>query len=406
MTKGNALVGQSGGPTAVINASLAGVVEGCLDASLGDSVLGMRFGIEGFMEGRLVDLGRQRPETLAALRRTPSSILGSSRHKLRDEDFPRILELLKSYEIRYFFLIGGNDTMDTVHRVEAYCRGRGYELCGLGVPKTVDNDLYGTDHTPGFPSAARYVALSTLQSGRLARDMRRVDSFVVQQTVGREAGWLAASSALARRSEGDAPHLVYLPERRLSPEGVVRDVRLCIERHGWCSIVCGEGVLWEDGSPVSQTRERDKFQNAEFGAMGGSSAALALHRLIREATGLRGEFQITESLSMCAEDRVPEADRSEAYACGRRAAELAAAGASGVMVTIGRAPGLRYEPVYGTASLAEVAVRAKPMPDEFIAESGSDVTPAFLDYLRPLAGELPGYAELDDLAPAAVRGDF
>ncbi|MGO8694843.1 MAG: diphosphate--fructose-6-phosphate 1-phosphotransferase [Rectinemataceae bacterium] len=402
--KGNVLIGQSGGPTAVINASLVGAVEGCLDAGLEGSVLGMRFGIEGFMEGRLLDLGRQRPATLAALMKTPSSVLGSSRHKLRDEDFPRILELLRSSDIRYFFLIGGNDTMDTVHRIEAYCRGRGYALCGIGIPKTVDNDLFGTDHTPGFPSAARYVALSVMQAGRLGRDMRRVDAFVVHQTVGREAGWLAASSALARRSEGDAPHLIYLPERRLRPESVVEEVRGCIERRGWCSIVCGEGILWEDGSPVSSSRERDRFSNTEFGAMGGASAALGLHSLVREATGLRGEFQVTESLSMCADDRVSELDREEAYACGRRAVELAAEGASGVMVSIGRAAGPAYAASYGTVALSEVAVRAKPMPEAYLARGRADVTPAFLDYLRPLVGGLPEYADLEDLAPLSGGG--
>jgi 6-phosphofructokinase 1 len=398
--KGNVLVGQSGGPTAVINSSLVGVVEGCLDAGMGGAVLGMRFGIEGFMEGRLVDLGRQSPATLAALRKAPSSVLGSSRHKLHEDDFPRILELLRVYDIRYFFLIGGNDTMDTIHRVEAYCRAHGYELRGIGIPKTVDNDLYGTDHTPGFPSAARYVALSVMQAGRLARDMQRVDSFVVHQTVGREAGWLAASAALARRGDGDAPHLIYLPERRLRPERVVAEVHACIERRGWCSIVCGEGVLWEDGRPVSEARERDRFSNTEFGAMGGASAALGLHRLIREATGLRGEFQVTESLSMCADDRVSELDRSEAYACGRRAVKLASEGLSGVMVSIGRAEGPGYAPTYGTVPLSEVAVRAKPMPDEYISQGNADVTPAFLDYLRPLVGALPEYADLEDIRPS------
>ena len=397
--KGKALVGQSGGPTAVINASLVGAIEGCLEAGVGDSILGMRFGIEGFMREELVDLGKQSAATRAALAKTPSSVLGSSRYKLRDEDFPRILALLRAYDVRFLFLIGGNDTMDTIHRIEAYCKKQGYELRGIGIPKTVDNDLFGTDHTPGFPSAARYVALSVMQAGRLARDMQRVDSFVVHQTIGREAGWLAASSAAGRRRNGDAPHLIYLPERRLSPERVVEEVRACIERHGWCSVVCGEGVLWEDGSPVSSARERDRFSNTEFGAMGGASAALGLHRLIREATGLRGEFQITESLSMCADDRVSALDRSEAYACGRRAAQLAAEDRSGVMVSIVRSGTGDYAQGFGTVPLSEVAVRAKPMPDAFIAPGGSDVTAAFLDYLRPLVGEMPDYGDLEDIAP-------
>ncbi|HTX71190.1 MAG TPA: diphosphate--fructose-6-phosphate 1-phosphotransferase [Rectinemataceae bacterium] len=401
--EGSVLIGQSGGPTAVINASLAGLVEGCLERQLGASIIGMRHGIEGFMDERLVDLGRQPAAVRAGLRRTPSSVLGSSRHKLREEDFPRIMELLRAYDIRYLFLIGGNDTMDTIHRIEDRCQREGYALRGIGIPKTVDNDLFGTDHSPGFPSAARYVALSVQQAGRLARDMQKVDAFVVHQTVGREAGWLAAASALARRTEGDAPHLIYLPERRLNPERVIADVTACIDRFGWCSIVCGEGVLWEDGNPVSAARERDRFSNTEFGAMGGASAALGLHRLIREATGLRGEFQITESLPMCADDRVSELDRVEAYEVGRRAVDLAEEGRSGVMVSIERKPGPGYAAGYGTVPLSEVAVRAKPMPEQYIAEDGHDVTAAFLGYLRPLVGALPEYADLEPLEPARTR---
>jgi 6-phosphofructokinase 1 len=393
--RGNAVIGQSGGPTAVINASLAGLVEACRGDSRIGSVFGMRFGIEGFMEGLLVELGGLEPAGLEALARTPSSALGSCRHKLVDADFPLILERLKKHDIRYFFLIGGNDTMDTIHRVEAYCRERGYELRGVGVPKTVDNDLYGTDHTPGYPSAARYVALSVKQAGRLAKDMRRVDAFVVHQTVGRDSGWLAAASALARSKPGDAPHLIYVPERRVSREGLVADVEGCIARHGWCSVVCGEGLLWEDGSPVSASSARDRFSNVEFGAMGGGSAALSIHSIIAGATGLRGEFQITESLPMCADDRASELDREEARACGRRAAQLALEGQSGVMVTIARAAGKAYAASYGTIPLAEVAVRAKPMPDEFLAPAGGDVSPAFLDYLRPLVGELPEYFDIE-----------
>ncbi|HET7839281.1 MAG TPA: diphosphate--fructose-6-phosphate 1-phosphotransferase [Rectinemataceae bacterium] len=396
--KGNAIVGQSGGPTAVINASLAGVVRGCrADPRIG-RVFGMRFGIEGFMEDLLVDLGALGGEALDLLARTPSSALGSCRHKLAEADFPRILEALKRHDIRYFFLIGGNDTMDTIHRVEAWSRAHGWELRGIGVPKTVDNDLFGTDHTPGYPSAARYVALSVRQAGRLAKDMRRVDSFVVHQTVGRDSGWLAAASALARSRPGEAPHLIYLPERPITREALLSEVRACISQWGWCSIVCGEGLLWEDGSPVSATSSRDRFSNVEFGAMGGGSAALAIHGLLREATGLRGEFQVTESLPMCADDRVSGLDLEEAMACGLRAAELALGGASGLMVTIQREAGPAYRASYGTAPLSEVAVRAKPMPEAFLAPGRPDVSPAFLDYLRPLVGDLPQYFDIESLA--------
>lgn len=392
--KGNALVGQSGGPTAVINASLLGVVEAALSQADIGHVYGMKYGIEGFMAGELVDFGTFDRAHLKKLKHTPGSALGSTRKKLTDEDLPVIKDLLEKYDIRYFFLIGGNDTMDTINRVEQYCRSVGYELRGVGVSKTVDNDLFGTDHTPGFPSAARYVALSVLQGGRLAADMQRVDKFVVHQTVGRDAGWLAASSALAKKREQDAPHLIYIPERPLVKDKVITDVENTISKYGWCSIVVGEGALWEDGSPVSATQVTDSFKNPEFGAMGGASAALSLHRLIRESLGVRGEFQITESLPMCASDRVSVIDREEAYSCGRTAVEYAAQGKSGVMVTIERLSSSPYKWGHGEILLSEVARKTKPMPDEFIADSGNYVTDAFIDYLTPLVGELEDYAVL------------
>ncbi|MCK5200201.1 MAG: diphosphate--fructose-6-phosphate 1-phosphotransferase, partial [Spirochaetales bacterium] len=211
--RGNVIVGQSGGPTSVINSSLAGVIETALASDKIDKIYGMNYGIEGFLNEKLINLGNQKQEVLNGLRHTPSSALGSSRHKLTEDDLPLILEVLKKYEIRYFFLIGGNDTMDTIHRIEKRCKNNGYELNGIGIPKTVDNDLFGTDHTPGFPSAARYNMLSVAQSGVLARDMQKVDKFVIYQTIGRDAGWLAASTALAKTKESDAPHLIYCPER-------------------------------------------------------------------------------------------------------------------------------------------------------------------------------------------------
>ncbi len=391
--KGNILIGQSGGPTAVINASVAGIADAIPDGGA-QKVYGMKFGIEGFLQDLLLDLGRLTRDELDLLRKTPSSALGSCRYKLADEDLPLVLEKLRKHDIRYFFLAGGNDTMDTIHRVERYARTSGYELFGVGVPKTVDNDLFGTDHTPGYGSAARYTALSVLQSGQLARDMQKVDQFVIHQTVGREAGWLAASSVLARRHEGDAPHLVYIPERPLSRERVLDDVKTSVAGYGFCSIVCGEGILWEDGTPVSSTASRDNFSNIEFGAMGGGSAALALHQLISKETGFRGEFQITESLSMCADDRVSEVDRREAFNCGREAARLAAEGVSGVMVSMKREPGSEYRISYGQVPLHDVAIKAKPMPDAWINGEGNGVSSGFIDYARPLVGELPRYMRL------------
>jgi 6-phosphofructokinase len=394
MAKGNAVIGQSGGPTSVINCSLAGVMEAAAGSPQIDRLYGMRFAIEGLMEQRLIDLSGKPPEVVEKLKRTPSSALGSSRHKIRQEDLPRVLEVLKKNEIRYFFLIGGNDTMDTIHRVESYCRIEGYELFGVGIPKTVDNDLFGTDHTPGFPSAARCNVLNVLQAGVLARDMQRVDRYVIYQSIGRDAGWLSAATAAARREESEAPHLIYLPEVAFVRERFLADVEECISRYGWVSIVCGEGLQYADGTPVSASRTTDTFGNIEFGAMAGASVGLSLHRMIMDAFDYRGEFQITESLIMSAMDRSVELDRLEAYDCGRKAVELAAGGASGVMVAIARASNDPYRVELQTAPLAEVAAKSKPMPRRYINPEGNFVSEEFYRYIKPLVGEVPEFAVL------------
>ena len=396
MLKGNAIVGQSGGPTAVINASLAGVVETAKKSHKIDRVLGMRFGIEGVLDNYLLDLSAESPETIKQLKNTPSSALGSSRLKLQDEHFAPILKQLKKYDIRYFFMIGGNDTMDTIHRVTEYAGESGYEMIGVGISKTVDNDLFGTDHTPGYPSAARYVALSVQQSGLLARDMQRVDQFVIFQTVGRSAGWLPAAAALAKTKPADPPHIILLPERPFDRKAFLNAAQDAHKKYGFVSIVCGEGITNPDGSPVSASTTTDKFDNVEFGAMGGTSAAMILHRILSDAFGWRGEFQVTESLQMCAADRTVKLDIDEAYGCGKHAVKLAEKGTGGVMVTIDRVSkrGESYKSSFGTAPLKEVANHERPMPDKFIRKDGMFVTKAFLDYARPLVGELPQYANL------------
>jgi len=394
--RGNAIVGQSGGPTAVINASLLGVIETALRSKRIDRVFGMRFGIEGVLSDFLLDLGAESKETLKALRITPSSALGSSRLKLQNEHFGPILRRLKKYNIRYLFMIGGNDTMDTIQRVAQYAREHGYEMCGVGVSKTVDNDLYGVDHTPGYPSAARYVAMSVLQGGLLSRDMQKVDQFTIFQTVGRSAGWLPAAAACAKRSPSDAPHIILPPERPFVRDAFLEAVAKAYKRYGFVSIVCGEGITNADGTPVSASTAKDKFQNVEFGAMGGASVAMVLHRMISDEFGWRGEFQITESLQMCADDRAVKLDIDEAYGCGREAVRLAEKGVDGVMVTIERVskPGEPYRSRFGTIEVGKVANAERPMPDKYIRRDGMFVTKAFLDYARPLVGELPRYANL------------
>ena len=207
--------------------------------------------------------------------------------------------------------------------------------------------------------------------------------------------WLAAATALAKEKESDAPHLIYMPETKFNKAEFLADAKACIEKYGFCSIVCGEGIKYADGTPVSSSQTKDKFNNIEFGAMGGSSVALQLHRMLREETGYRGEFQITESLIMCAADRAVQRDIDEAFACGEEAVRLATAGESGVMVTMIPDENDPKTMKFGQAPLSEVAVNAKEMPRDFINERGNFVTEKFFDYMRPLVSDLPHYVELD-----------
>jgi 6-phosphofructokinase len=397
MIKGNALIGQSGGPTSVINSSLAGVIEAAKTTSFIKDIYGMQYGIEGFMQEWIYDLGKQSPHILSGLKQTPSSALGSTRYKVKEEDLSKILVLLKKYNIRYFFLIGGNDTMDTINKVEKYCHAHNYEMTGIGIPKTVDNDLYGTDHTPGFASAARSNILNVMQGGILARDMQKVDKFVVYQTIGRDAGWLAAATAMARNHDDDAPHLIYTPENYFNRDKFLWDVESCIKAIGWVSIVCGEGIKYSDGTPVSESVTKDKFNNTEFGAMGGASAGLALHRMIIDKFGYRGEFQITESLIMSDFVRASEIDLAEAYLCGVAAVNLAANDESGNMVSIERISDDPYTIRPGKVPLKDVANNTKPMPVKYFNEESNYISQAFIDYMKPLTGALPEFTRLEKI---------
>jgi 6-phosphofructokinase 1 len=236
-----------------------------------------------------------------------------------------------------------------------------------------------------------------MQAGILARDMQKVDKFVIYQTIGRDAGWLAAATALAQKNQDDAPHLIYAPEFTFSREKFLKDAEACIIKYGWVSIVCGEGLKYEDGTPVSAATKKDKFDNIEFGAMGGSSVGLNLHRMLADEFGYRGEFQITESLIMSDFVRASLVDLEEAYRCGAEAVKIAESGESGVMVSIERISDNPYRIKFGKVMLKEVAVSAKPMPLEYFNNEGNHVSEKFLDYMKPLAGELPDFVRLEQI---------
>jgi ATP-dependent phosphofructokinase / diphosphate-dependent phosphofructokinase len=227
--------------------------------------------------------------------------------------------------------------------------------------------------------------------------MQKVDTFVIYQTIGRDAGWLAAATALARKNEEDAPHLIYAPEFQFDRDKFLKEADSCIKKYGWVSVVCGEGLKFADGSPVSAATAKDKFNNTEFGAMGGSSVALSLHRMITGEFGYRGEFQITESLIMSDFVRASQIDLEEAYQCGIEAVKLAARGESGVMVCIKRISNNPYTIEFGKVPLHEVAVSAKPMSADFFNAEGNHVSQKFIDYIKPLAGELPEFVQLEKI---------
>ena len=395
--KGNAIIGQSGGPTSVINSSLAGVVEAGLKSSFIENIFGMHWGIEGFMQENIFDLGKQPASVIKGLRTTPSSALGSSRHKLKDHELDQVLTILKKHNIRYLFMIGGNDTMDTIHRVEEYCHAMKYDLRGIGIPKTVDNDLFGTDHTPGFPSAARSNILNVMQGGMLARDMKKVDQYVVYQTIGRDAGWLAAATAMAKKNEDDAPHLIYAPEFSFDKAKFLADVEKSYKKYGWISVVCGEGIKYADGTPVSAATTVDKFNNIEFGAMGGASVGLNLHKMISGEFGFRGEFQITESLIMSDYVRAVKRDLEEAFGCGEEAVRLASEGVTGFMVSLKRISDKPYKVEFDKVPLKDVAIAAKPMPLDYFNAEGNFVSSKFYDYMTPLAGDIPDFIQLENI---------
>ncbi|HLG71309.1 MAG TPA: 6-phosphofructokinase [Chloroflexota bacterium] len=390
----NLIVGQSGGCTAVINASLAGVLDEAREQSKVDRVFGMLHGIQGLLDGDIIDFGRESPQTLAALRDTPSAALGSCRFKANDEQLEQMLALLSRLEVRYFLYIGGNDSADTSDRLDRLARERGYELFVIGLPKTIDNDLPITDHCPGYGSVARYLAISTLEAGLDTEAMKRFDPVKVIEVMGRDAGWLAGGSALGKRDERDAPHLIYFPEQHLVVDRFLEDVQRVYDRLGYVVAVVPERITDPAGNVVARSTAPtfvDAFGHEYFD----SPAAY----LVQEVTGrlnLRARFDKPGTLQRMSIPLASRTDLEEAYMTGRAGVRHAVEGVSGSMVTLVRQPGPEYACTTGLAPLAEVANSAKLMPREYINSEGNFVTQAFLDYARPLIGDpLPRYARLE-----------
>jgi 6-phosphofructokinase 1 len=390
---GNAIVGQSGGPTAVVNASLAGVIEESERHSEIKGVYGAINGVEGLLQENIADLGSESDDTISLLPNTPSAALGSCRKKLSGEDFVRLLQIFKAYNIRYWFYIGGNDSADTSHKVGLLAEEAGWEMRVVGIPKTVDNDLAYTDHCPGYGSVARFNALATRDAGRDTAAMHTVDTVKIVETMGRNAGWITAATALARDEPADPPHLIYLPERVFDREAFLADVKREVDKGRGCVIAVCEGLRDAEGEPLVSFKHAvgtDSFGHKQLGGVGDY-----LVSLIAEELGIKARFDKAGTIQRAFGLAQSEVDVAEAKMVGEAAVRRACDGVSDKMITLERVSQDPYRCETGLAPLEEVANAERPVPDEFISADGNDVTAAFIDYARPLiGGPLPPYARL------------
>ena len=382
----NILVAHGGGPTAVINCSLQGVVEAARSAGFDGSIYAARFGAEGILAGDLIDLTDVPAATIARLSHTPASAIGSCRRKLTDADYPTVLETLKRFDIGCFFYNGGNDSMDTCHKVNELAKKEGLDVRVIGIPKTMDNDLDLTDHCPGFGSAARYAALS---SAELALDASALPiHVVVLELMGRNAGWVTAASALAGRLTG-CPVLTYLPEVPVDEDRMLADVERTYARGKGLLVTVSEGLCGLDGKPLADTGIVDGFGHT----VPGGTAQHITDRIIQKL-GLKSRAEKPGLLGRASIPYQSSTDRAEAYAVGQYAVEAALQGESGYMVAINAVRTPTYRADLSLVPLAKVANVEKKFPLEWIAD-GNQIADAFFDYAMPLMGEsFPEYALL------------
>ena len=393
MTQGKLLVGQAGGATSVINASLTGVIEEARLHSI-STVWGMRRGVEGALSGEFVDLSGVTSDQLARLRHTPGAALGSSRRKLEDDEAERLLAFCRFHDVRYFLYIGGNDSADTVHRLAVLARDRNYDLAAIAIPKTIDNDLPLTDHCPGYGSIARYVAIATMDSAKDTESMPTMYPVKIIEVMGRDAGWVAASSSLGKVTDEDAPHLVYVPERPLPRERFLRDIERVQRELGHVVAVVTETLRDERGHPFADPELSGEVDDFGHPLLRGTASAMC--RLVQGELGLRSRYDKPGSLQRMSSLCTSSVDLVEAEEVGREAVRRALQGETDLMVTLIRDADRPYRSHTGTAPLAEVANRQRLLPDEFLAADTPATTEAFRRYALPLLGPhaLPEYARL------------
>ena len=408
MSRGkNAFYAQSGGVTAVINASACGLIQAARRHSgTINNVYAGRNGIIGALTEDLIDTGRESDAVIAALRHTPSGAFGSCRYKLKGLDenraeYERLIEVFKAHDIGYFFYNGGGDSADTCHKVSQLSETLGYPIQAIHVPKTVDNDLPITDTCPGFGSVAKYIAVSTREASFDVKSMARTSTKVfVIEVMGRHAGWIAAAGGLAADADHDIPIVILFPEVEFDQERFLARVQACVESHEYCTVVVSEGAHWPDGKFLAEQGTRDAFGHAQLGG-----AAPVVANMVKQALGYKFHWAVADYLQRSARHIASSTDVAQAYAVGEAAVELAVAGETAKMVTIVRKADDPYEWETGSADLADVANVEKFMPREFISEDGFGITPACRRYLQPLIrGEdyppyrdgLPDYVQLSN----------
>ena len=385
--KGAMIIGQSGGPTAVINASAYGAIRAGLDADCITKVYGESHGIVGVLNDELFVMDEEDPAELELLKYTPSSALGSCRYKIADPDaddtdYKRILEIFKKYDVRYFFYNGGNDSMDTCNKISKYMQKVGYPCRIMGIPKTIDNDLFGTDHCPGFASAAKYIATTCME---VYRDARVYDTGMVTiiEAMGRNAGWLAASAALATY-KGNGPDLIYLPELPFDMDKFLASVKEIYAKNGKCIAVVSEGIRDKDGVYISEYANKDMAKdNFGHAQLGGLAAYLAAR--CKEATGAKVRGIELSLLQRCAAHVASKTDIEESFSAGKAAVENAVNGVTDKMVGFERTvENGQYKCNIKLFELSDVANTEKKVPLEWINETGDGLKQEYIDYALPL----------------------
>jgi 6-phosphofructokinase len=404
MSGKNIFYAQSGGVTAVINASACGVIETARKHSELGKVYAGRNGIIGALREELIDTSLESAQAIAALRHTPSGAFGSCRYKLKGNvenraEYERLIEVFKAHDIGYFFYNGGGDSQDTANKVSQLSQQIDYPITCIGIPKTVDNDLPITDNCPGFGSVAKYVAVSIREAGLDVASMCESSTKVfVMEVMGRHAGWIAGAAGLAAEQEGDAPHIIVFPEIAFDKEAFLVKVKTCVDNYGYCAIVVSEGAHYADGTFLADQGTTDAFGHAQLGGV-----APTMANMIKDALGYKYHWAVSDYLQRAARHIASGTDVEQAYAMGKAAVEFALAGKNAVMPTIVRDSTSPYQWHIGEARLSDVANVEKKMPRDFISEDGFGITDAAREYFAPLIlGEdyppyrngLPQYARL------------